>query len=73
MDNCSKPGCSAPATVVLGYDYSGRTAILLDPEPGHASPHLYALCSRCADNLSPPRGWILDDQRAKPALWAGTP
>ncbi len=73
MDTCSKPGCSERATVVLAYDYAGRTALLLDPEPGGASPHLYALCMRCAENLRPPRGWILDDRREKPALWAGAP
>jgi hypothetical protein len=59
--------------VVLAYDYSARTALLLDPEPGGASPHLYALCERCAENLRAPRGWILDDRRVKPALWAGAP
>jgi hypothetical protein len=48
-------------------------ALLLDPEPGGRSPHLYALCERCAENLRPPRGWILDDRRLKPALWAGAP
>lgn len=58
---------------MLAYDYSARTALLLDPDPSGASPHLYALCARCAESLSPPRGWILDDRRVKPALWAGMP
>jgi hypothetical protein len=73
VDSCSKPGCSAAATVVLAYDYSARTALLLDPDPTSRSPHLYALCNRCAESLTAPRGWILDDRRVKPALWAGAP
>jgi Protein of unknown function (DUF3499) len=35
--------------------------------PGEMSPHLYALCSSCADRLVPPRGWELVDIRGERA------
>lgn len=56
--------------VVLAYDYAARRAALLDPADGEVSPHLYALCSDCAERLRPPRGWELVDQRAAPPMFA---
>ena len=67
---CSKPRCARPGSVALAYDYAGRRAILHDPPEGEMSPHLYALCLVCAENLRPPRGWILDDERLDPQLFA---
>lgn len=69
MNLCSKPGCAHPGGAVLAYDYAARRAVLDDP-PGHeVSPHLYVLCMRCAEKLTPPRGWVLDDRRATPPLF----
>jgi hypothetical protein len=49
---------------VLAYDYRAGSARLDDLPEVPISPHLYALCDRCATSLRPPRGWILDDRRA---------
>ncbi len=69
MNLCAKPGCTAPGSAVLGYNYSVRRAVLDDPPPGEISPHLYVLCARCAEKLTPPKGWFLDDRRARPPLF----
>ena len=70
MDLCSKPRCTRPGAVALAYDYANRRAILQDHPEGELSPHLYALCAACAERLSPPRGWTLDDERESPPLFA---
>lgn len=69
MSPCSKPGCANPGAAVLAYDYAERRAVLDDPPDGEVSPHLYVLCTRCAERLTPPRGWTLDDARAEPPLF----
>ncbi len=69
MNLCSKPGCPNPGAAVLAYDYSDRRAVIDDPPDGEISPHTYALCARCAERLTPPRGWVLDDERAAPPLF----
>ncbi|MBA2726004.1 MAG: DUF3499 family protein [Actinobacteria bacterium] len=69
MSFCSKPGCGGVGAAVLGYDYSQRLATLEDPEAHELSPHLYVLCGGCAEKLTPPRGWTVDDLRAKPPLF----
>ena len=66
---CSKPGCQQSASAALGFDYSSRVAILEDAPEGDLPPQLYALCPGCADKLTPPRGWLLDDRRRIPALF----
>jgi hypothetical protein len=58
-----------PGTAALSYAYSKRLAVLEDPPPGEMSPHLYALCSKCADRLRPPIGWELIDRRDAPPLF----
>ncbi len=63
MQRCSKPGCGRQGAVVLAYDYATRRALLAVPGSGELSPHLYVLCSPCADKLRPPRGWELVDER----------
>lgn len=69
MNPCSKPGCANPGAAILGYDYADRRAVLDDPPGGDVSPHAYVLCTRCAEKLTPPRGWVLDDNRATPPLF----
>lgn len=69
MNTCSKPGCGNPGAAILGYDYADRRAVLEDPSNGDVSPHAYVLCTRCAERLTPPRGWVLDDHRAEPPLF----
>ncbi len=70
MSQCSKPGCSAPGGVVLGYDYAAREVILEDPAEGMVPPHLYLLCLDHAERLTLPYGWTMDDRRQVLALFA---
>lgn len=70
MSLCSKPGCAHAGAVVLGYDYAARVASLEDPTSGEPSPHVYVLCTGCAERLRPPVGWTLEDRRAAPPLFA---
>lgn len=69
MNLCTKPSCTRPGAVVLAYDYAARTAILEDAPQGQLSPHVYVLCVGCAERLSPPRGWDLEDLRSEPPLF----
>jgi hypothetical protein len=69
VNPCSKPGCGNPGAALLGYDYADRRAVLDDPPEGEISPHAYVLCTRCAEKLTAPRGWVLDDHRAAPPLF----
>jgi hypothetical protein len=56
---------------VLFYDYSEKRASLADAPTGDLSPHLYVLCERCANAIKPPQGWVLEDKRGAPRLFAG--
>jgi hypothetical protein len=69
MNLCSKPGCGQTGAVVLAYDYAARRVVLGDPQEGEISPHTYAMCTRCAEKLKPPRGWTVDDDRITPPLF----
>ena len=70
MAYCMKPGCRSPAAVVLAYNYAQRLVLLEDAPAGPLPPQTYALCSSCADALTPPRGWELRDERERPRLYA---
>ena len=70
MRICSKPKCSAPGAAILGYDYATRLVVLEDWMP-EGAPHIYALCSGCADGLVTPRGWTLADLRRRSRLFIG--
>ena len=59
---CARPGCGAPASVVLTFQYATRTVWLLDQ--GEVDPAAIDLCTPHADRLSPPRGWTGHDRRA---------
>ena len=72
MNLCCKPACARPGAVVLGYDYASRTAVLSDPTQGEQDPHLYVICSPCAEKLRPPKGWTIDDHRSTPPLFASS-
>jgi hypothetical protein len=66
---CARPGCGAPATVVLTFQYATRTVWLFDQ--GEPDPAAIDLCARHADRLSPPRGWTAHDRRAEDAAGSG--
>lgn len=48
----------------MSYDYSRQEVWIaeLAPEP---HPSVYDLCGPCAERTSPPRGWLLTDQRER--------
>ena len=56
--------------MLLGYDYTSRLVLLEDSSGGDVSPHAYVMCSRYADGLRLPRGWMLEDRRTRPPLYA---
>ena len=53
----------------MDFDYAERRAVLEDPVAGQLSPHSYLICTLCAEKLTPPRGWELEDHRDKPQLF----
>jgi hypothetical protein len=70
---CSRVGCGGYA--VASFCFDGRAALVwldpLDPERGMGAG---VLCARHADALTPPRGWHLQDRRARaPRLWDDRP
>lgn len=70
MSYCSKPSCRGTAAVVLAYSYADRKVLLADVPDDGRPPQTYSLCLTCADNLSAPRGWDVDDRRERPVLFA---
>lgn len=64
--HCARPGCTTQATATLTYDYSSGT-VWIDLLTDEAHPMTHDLCSRHADRLSVPRGWLLQDRRASVA------
>ncbi|MFN2594264.1 MAG: DUF3499 family protein [Actinomycetota bacterium] len=70
MRLCSKPRCATTGVAVLSYDYSTKRALIGDAPAGDLSPHLYVLCERCANAITPPQGWSLEDQRGPRPLFA---
>lgn len=66
---CSRTGCSEPATATLSYRYR-QSQVWLDDLSPEREPHLYDLCRRHADGLSVPNGWQLQDRRSRHPLAA---
>jgi hypothetical protein len=73
VNRCSKPRCARPGGAVLAFDYASRRAIVQDPVSGELSPHLYSICNACAERLTPPRGWTLEDRRCETVLFLDEP
>lgn len=59
---CSRPGCPAPATATLTFDYGQQHAALVALVPD-GGPETYDLCGDHADRTRPPYGWSLHDDR----------
>jgi hypothetical protein len=76
MAGCARPTCDAPAEVGLGYDAVGRVAWLVSLD-GSTGRDLLVLCTRHADRVTLPVGWVgRDDRTGQPTLWlpaAGPP
>lgn len=65
---CSRPGCSAPATVTFAFEPEALTVWLGDLADDDTGPG-HDLCAEHGDRLSVPRGWTINDVRgAAPAL-----
>jgi len=58
---CARPGCGAPASAYLTYDYDSRM-VWLDDAPG-PGPLAWGMCPAHADGLRVPRGWTREDRR----------
>jgi Protein of unknown function (DUF3499) len=60
---CAKMRCAAEAVATIGLSYEQRTVVVggLVADP---NPNLLDLCSEHVDRLTPPRGWIVRDERA---------
>jgi Protein of unknown function (DUF3499) len=63
-------GCRLRAVATIGIAYAERTVVVTDlavvPDP-----NLVDLCARHADRLSPPRGWMIRDERTIAAVSPG--
>lgn len=59
---CERPGCSALAEVLYGFD-PGRQLVWLEHDAIPEGSRSNALCRRHADALAVPRGWSIDDRR----------
>ncbi len=59
---CARPGCTEVATTTLSYDYATR-CVWLEALAEEPHPMVHDLCTRHADTLSVPRGWLLRDER----------
>jgi len=62
IDNCVR--CSAPAGIVMTFDYEGRMVWLADLVAPVEAGDGYAMCEAHAGRLTPPVGWTLVDRRA---------
>ena len=56
--------CSAPAVVVMAFNYGEQRVWLDDLGEDPDTFAGYPLCDTHASRLSPPVGWMLTDQRA---------
>lgn len=62
---CVRPGCGAPASATLTYDYGARI-VWLDDLGGDRHPWVWGMCPAHADGLRVPEGWIREDRRRGP-------
>lgn len=59
---CARPGCAAPASATLSFDYAGRRA-WVEPLSTVSDPARYDLCLGHAGRLRVPVGWEWEDRR----------
>ncbi|QGG96207.1 DUF3499 family protein [Actinomarinicola tropica] len=73
---CSRPGCSAPATVTFTFEPDALVVWVGDLAPDATAPG-HDLCAEHGERLSAPRGWRMEDVRANrpplPKLDADSP
>lgn len=61
---CDRPDCHHVATATLSYNYHDKV-VWLDELTPEAHPMTHDLCIKHADDLRPPYGWTLNDQRRR--------
>jgi uncharacterized protein DUF3499 len=63
MRTCAKIRCAAEAVATIGLSYEQRTVVVgvLVADP---NPNLLDLCAEHVGRLTPPRGWLVRDERA---------
>ena len=62
--------CSSISTSCLTYAYDRREAWLVDTGRTLVPGTRYPLCTKHADRVKPPQGWVLHDRRSQPTLFA---
>jgi hypothetical protein len=62
MRTCAKIRCAAEAVATIGLSYEQRTVVIggLVADP---NPNLLDLCAEHVTRLTPPRGWLVRDER----------
>jgi hypothetical protein len=61
---CARPGCPAPASATLRFDYARRDA-WIDPLLDDPEPQSYDLCGTHVGRTHAPYGWRLRDRRSE--------
>lgn len=59
---CAKIRCAAEAVATIGLSYEQRT-VVVGPLVADPNPNLLDLCSEHVNRLTPPRGWLVRDER----------
>ncbi len=62
MRNCAKTRCGSEAVTTLSLRYDVREVLIRNLTPEH-DPNFLDLCSEHAEGLTPPRGWLVRDER----------
>lgn len=64
ISHCVRPGCGAPASARLTYDYQAQM-VWLDDLCGGPAPLTWSVCLAHADALRVPVGWTREDRRRR--------
>lgn len=67
MRACVKMRCGHEPVVTVSLSYADRE-VLFQELTEERDPNLLDLCREHADRLTPPRGWVVRDQRAATQL-----
>lgn len=68
MRTCARMSCGSTPVATIALRYADRTVVVRDLVPTR-DPNLLDLCAEHLQGMTPPVGWLVDDDRA-PALSA---
>ena len=68
MRTCARMSCGSTPVATIALRYADRTVVVRDLVPAR-DPNLLDLCAEHLQRMTPPVGWLVDDDRA-PALSA---